>query len=101
MGAASVDPAPLMLAAAPPLLLELLALDDDAAPDEDDELELLEPQAATPAANATAVANALMRRILNFISLVVLRECRGYSTPACYRVVNARSGPCERSGARR
>jgi hypothetical protein len=69
MGAASVDPAPLMVAEPPPLLLLVDPLDAGAAALEL-ELELLEPQAAIPRAAATTTAAALMRRVLTVISLV-------------------------------
>ena len=56
------------MVAAAPLLLLVLELVPAAA----DELglELLEPQAATPAATTIEVATALMRRYVNFISLI-------------------------------
>jgi hypothetical protein len=71
MGAASVDPAPLMVAEPPPLLLLLVdPLDAGAALELELELELLEPHAAIPSAAATRTAAALMRRVLTVISLV-------------------------------
>jgi hypothetical protein len=71
MGAANVDPAPLIVAEPPPLLLLVDPLDAGAAALELElELELLEPHAAIPRAAATRTAAALMRRVLTVISLV-------------------------------
>src|SRR5579859_7387181 len=90
MGAAKVEPAPLTVAGP-----DVEPLDPPDPP-----VVVLElPQAARPIAEATTTARTLIRRMVNFISLICWAQSRPQSPVRCYRRVNGWSPDCEGAGS--